>query len=164
MSHMKINFSKFIGRSKEAAVPAAKFSGQRYGIGNSAFYDEDEDVHMIKPSKPEQFDVMDDHDDELVKKVEDREELNDHALAVVVNMLDAVCCDDEICKKIAHWIETCDCLNPSDRDYLMDVLDSHSDDFNDMDDFEEMDDSDEYEDSEDEWSMSDDNTPEKKNF
>lgn len=52
---MKLNFSKFFSRNKgtTATIPAAKFSGQRYGIGASEFYDEDEenDVRMIRPTK-----------------------------------------------------------------------------------------------------------------
>ena len=157
---MKINFSKFLNRSKTATIPAAKFSGQRYGVGNSAFYDEDEneDVRMVRPSKHEEL-PQDDVDVEFEHEDDTTEELNDHALMVVVNMLNAMCCDDESCEKAKQWLEDCDCLNPSDKDYLLGVLDADTDEtWSDM--------NDEFNhDNEDEWYDEDDaDADEKKNF
>lgn len=155
---MKLNFSKFLrDRSSKATVPAAKFSGQRYGIGSSSFYDEDEegDVKMVRPSKRDSMeddsnfdddhlysdseldysDEMDDDFDESNDGEEDDEpQMSAETARVLSDLIHNISsCDSEMCANIKDWIETSDHFSNSDRDYLMQMFDDVSSDVDDMD-------------------------------
>ena len=158
---MKLNFSKFLrDRSSKATVPAAKFSGQRYGIGSSSFYDEDEegDVKMVRPSMKNsndeshdsedsefdgmsdehtygdddsEFDYSDDMDD---PEIDEESYMSAETARVLSDMIHNISsCDSEMCDSIKDWIETSDHFSSSDRDYLMQMFDDVSSDETDMD-------------------------------
>lgn len=158
---MKLNFSKFLkDRGNKATVPAAKFSGQRYGIGNSSFYDEDEegDVKMVRPSRDSERDVgdeiepereFDNHDDEMNNFDdgfedddfdedsfdedsfdEDDSQMSAETARVLSDLIHSISsCDSEMCDNIKNWIDSSDHFSDSDREYLMQMFDDTSSEF-----------------------------------